>query len=80
MLKPSLIFDLILLAVLLVSAMASYRKGLLTAIVQLPGGCSVWRAPGLSAGRDPFIYLRPFWSAALLPRCRAPSANRARWT
>ena len=37
MLKPSLIFDLILLAVLLVSAMASYRKGLLTAIVQFAG-------------------------------------------
>ena len=36
-LKPSLIFDLILLAVLLVSAMASYRKGLLTAIVQFAG-------------------------------------------
>ena len=37
MLKPSLIFDLILLAVLLVSAMASYRKGLLTALVQFAG-------------------------------------------
>ena len=37
MLKPSLIFDLILLTVLLVSAMASYRKGLLTAIVQFAG-------------------------------------------
>ena len=44
MLKPSLIFDLILLAVLLASAMASYRKGLLTAIVQsgeVPGQVEV---------------------------------------
>ena len=77
MLKPSLIFDLILLAVLLVSAMASYRKGLLTAIVQFAG--RLFSLAGAWFVSRKGSYLRPFWSAALLPGCRAPSASRARW-
>lgn len=81
MLKPSLIFDLILLAVLLVSAMASYRKGLLTAIVQFAGRLFSLAGAWFVSRKGSLYLFETFLEAQLCyPGCRAPSASRARWT